>query len=439
MNTRAQAPSTREAEQRLRVLERAVASATPRPSSMSEREQAWQRMIAQGDGRPFNEAERLDHHLERIDALQEILRQDRAMRRLEQPQAVFARPNLEQRCFGNVLRDCRVAATGLVVSEDRGTRILWQAQRGFTERDGLRAGIVLLAEVRGGWRLLGWSFEGHTYEAPRLVTHEDAVLLHVRGLAGGMGRGEADLLYRRGREGWDEIEVEGWWAALPNRLPPGLELRQAVPIDIADMVAEARLSRAEDANCCPAGGTAILDFRIEGRRLVLAGLQLDAVARAAQPGVAACPAERASYRLQAQTDWRAELRREGPPASDASDLLLRVHAGDSGPAYWFRFAAAHGYGGLTLWPVAAPGRNVEAEGTQDLEVADGFQIAVHPVAADMEVLPDAPRSGAAAPRWLFLPELGRLLAYGELPQQGVTPAPLGERMQPGFWALSACR
>lgn len=432
---------------RRRALEAEVVATELRRATFAHRARDWQATLA-ADA-PDRGALR-DAYAARIAALEEVLRQARALRRIEQRRGADGRlvaaqggtiprpAMLEQRCLGTALRDCRVTGAGVALGEDGRTRVLWQIQQGFTEADGVRSGIVLLAEVPGGVRLLGWSFEGHGYEAPRILAGEGGALLHVRGRAGGMGRANGDLLYRNGPRGWEEIETESWWAALPGRLPAGLELRQAVTYDFEQMAAEAVLSRAEDANCCPSGGSATLDFRIEGQGLVLAGVGLDAIARAVSPRADSCPAERATYRLDAPGEWTAELRREGPPASDASDLLLRLRSGASGHDLWFRFAAAQGYGGLTLWPVSAPGPGTAEDGVRDLETDDALRLDFHPVSDAFAILPDPPRSGVPAPRRLFIPALGRALHYGELPQQaqaGAARAP----MPPGFWVLSACR
>ncbi|MBS7791331.1 hypothetical protein KTR66_15110 [Roseococcus sp. SDR] len=432
---------------RLRALEPEVAAAELRRATVTQRARDWHAALA---AEAPDRAALRDAYAARIAALEEVLRQARALRRIEQrrgadgrlvaaPGGTIPRPaTLEQRCLGAALRDCRVTGAGVALAEDGRTRVLWQIQEGFTEADGVRSGIVLLAEVAGGVRLLGWSFEGHGYEAPRILPAEGGALLHVRGRAGGMGRANGDLLFRNGPRGWEEIETESWRAALPGRLPAGLELRQAVTYDFEQMAAEATLARPEDANCCPSGGSAQLDFRIEGTGLVLAGVGLDAIARAVSPRAASCPAERATYRLDAPAEWTLELRREGPPASAASDLLLRLVSGAGGREYWFRFAAAQGYGGLTIWPVAAPGPETAEDGVRDLETDDAMRLDVHPITDELAILPDPPRSGVPAPRRLFTPALGRALHYGELPQQAQTGA-AREPMPPGFWVLSACR
>lgn len=266
-------PALREAEQRLRGLERALATTTTRPATTQHRAGAWQSgLAAPGTGQPFT-PEMLQAQLdERIAEVEETLRQDRAMPR----QAMARPPALDRLCLGTALRNCRVAATGLVISEDGRARILWQSQRGFSEWDGTRAGIILLAEQRGGWRPIAWAFDGVSYEAPRLIPQEGGLLLAVPGRLGGSGGGNADLLLRLSPAGWREVELESWMASLPARLPAGLGIGQAVTYDFEAMRARTRLWRDTDANCCPTGGGARLDFRIERDALVLTEIRLDA-------------------------------------------------------------------------------------------------------------------------------------------------------------------
>ncbi len=431
-------PALREADRDLRQLEQALARTTPRPATIAARARAWQRMIETGETLP--EA-LLDHYQSRQHELRELLRQDRAMRRLAPPNGVIPRPPLEQRCLGQVLSACRVEAAGLLVSEDRTARILFQLQRGFTEADGIRAGIVLLAETRGGWRFLGWAFEAAGYDAPVLHAQEGGLLLAAGGRRAGSGRGNAELLLQRRGTAWRDVELETWQEEAATRLPPGLEIRQAVSYDFGELAAAARLSREADANCCASGGTARLGFRLGGDALRLDTLELDAAARAAlpAPGPLSCPAERAQYRFGGPQDFRGELRHAGPGAGADSDLLLVLRSGASGRAYWFRFAQAQGFGSISLLPVEEPGARVAEDGIQDLTFDDALlpQLGFHAVGAALEVSADPPRSGQAAPRHLFLPGIGSALHYGLLPQQAGQTG--GERISTAFWTLDACR
>jgi uncharacterized protein len=440
----------RAADARLRSIERSAAASTARPATLATRAEAWQRRLEAGDTastpRPFTRDELLDEYRERIAQFDDLVRQDRSIRRLEiqrcpegrrdcPPNPVFARPAaLERSCLGSALRNCRVGAAGIVASEDRNTRILWQIQHGFTDSDGLRAGIVLMAEVRGGWRLVGWSFEGVTFAPPRLVESDAGLLLHVEGRTGGSGNGNADLFYRQAAQGWSELEAESWRTSLPARLPAGLGAWQGVDFDAESLSARTRLWREEDGNCCPTGGGARLDFRIEGRSLVLAAIALDAMARASQPRAETCPAERATYRFTGEGEFTAELRREGPPASAESDLLLRLRSAASSRDYWFRFTQSQGYGTQYILPVATP----TPDGTRDLETEEDALplMTFHGLRADLSIQETPPRSGIPAPRHLFLPGIGQALWYGQVPG---TPTQSRESLRPGFWTLATCR
>jgi uncharacterized protein len=432
-------PELRAADARLRALERTLAGTTSRPATMAHRARAWQRQLEDGARDDL-----AGEYEDRIGVLEEQLRQDRAIRRLEQRRdangramTVFPRPaTLERDCLGGVLRDCRVTGAGTAMAEDGRTRVVWQAQAGFTERDGVRAGIVLLAEARGGWRLLGWSFEGHRYDAPRLIQQDSDRLLHLPGRGGGSGSANMDLLYRLAAEGWQEVEAESWKLALPARLPQGLEVWQAVEYDFAELIANSRLWRDQDGNCCPSGGNALFELRIEGTSVVLEGVSLDATARALQPGPEACPAERATYRLNAAADFTAELRGGWPGTGFASDLLLRVHSPATGAEYWFRFGASQGYGGLFIDPVEAPGPRTREDGVQALDADDDLLalLRFHPLHADLTVLGNPPHSGQPAPRHMFTPGLGQALHYVQIPGQRER-----ERMPPALWTLAACR
>jgi hypothetical protein len=422
----------RAADARLRGLERALAAAASRPATLAWRARAWQARLEAGPRQDL-----ADEYADRIAELEEGLRQDRAMRRLAQPNPVFPRPpTLETRCLGAVLSNCRVTAAGLAVAEDGRTRVLWQRQAGFTPRDGGRAGIVLLAEARGGWRLLGWSFDAHDHDAPRLAAQEGVTLLHLPGRAGGSGGRNADLFFRHDATGWAEVEAESWREGLAARLPPGFEALQAVEYDAAEMTARTPLWREGDAQCCASGGAATLELRLESRSLALAAVRLDATARALAPRPETCPAERATYRMAAPADFTAELHGGLPGTGFASDLALRVRSPATGREYWFVFTAAQGYGGLSVLPVARPDARTAEDGLQPLELEEGAaaHLGFHALDAALAVHDDPPRSGRPAPRHLFMPGLGLALHYGMLPE-----APDREAMPIALWTLAGCR
>lgn len=431
----------RAADRRLRALEAIHASLTPRPATVEARASAWQRDLEAGrEGRALTREELLEEYGLRREALDESIRQDRAMRALlnrsaqGMPRGVLVRPaEIERRCLGEVLSACRVVATGMAVSEDGRARILWQQQQGHTEANGVSGGLVLLAEVRGGWRLLGWSFEGHRFEAPRLIGEGAALLLHAPGRGGGSGSTNADLIYRLGREGWLEIEHESWKEALPARLPRGLGVWQAVDYDLEAPGARGLLWRDDDANCCPTGGSAFFDLAIEGRSLRLSAVQLDEVARRLTPTPEACPAERAEYALNAPGDFTLRFEGGWPGTGADSDLALIWQGGAAGGTIWFTLTQAQGAGGMTALPVGAPGPQTREEGLhrQDITPETADRLGFHAFRQDLTRLEVAPRSGQPAPRYLFLPGLAGVLREGGLGAEANMPT--------AMFRLSACR
>lgn len=169
---------------------------------------------------------------------------------------------------------CRVAASGILRGAD-GTRILWQRQAGASDVDGIGNGILLWdASKAGAPKLIGWSFEGVNYEAPRLT---DDGKLWVPGSMAGSGGGNADLLYVKRGGDWVEIETTSWRDTLEDRLPKGFSAWQGIDYDFVGMGGRSPLWRDTDANCCPSGGRLTLGFRIEGTSLVLDKVDPDIV------------------------------------------------------------------------------------------------------------------------------------------------------------------
>jgi hypothetical protein len=419
-------PALRAAEARLRGLERTLAQATSRPTTLALDLAAWQ---PQRDSLAEDIADR-------IEEIEARLRADRAMRAVAPGTAPIPRPaTLETRCLGAVLRNCRVTGAGMAIAEDGRTRVLWQMQSGVSERDGIRAGIVLLGEVRGGWRPIGWSFEGHTVSPPLLSVQDGVTLLHAAGRGGGSGARNTDLLYRRDRGPWAEVETASWRAAAGPRLPPGTEIWQALDYDIAEMIARGRLAKETDANCCPSAGGVAFSLRLDGTRLALDEVLLDPVARAQRAAPESCPAERATWRLQAPEEWTVELSGEWPGTGAASDLAMRLRSGATGRESWFVLAAAQGYGGYTILPVGTPGPATREDGLLALEVEQDALPLLRFHGFDADLVPvDLPARGRPAPRWLFMPGLGQALHYGQLPGQ-----PDRQSMSVGLWKLEACR
>ncbi|MEG3180653.1 hypothetical protein [Sphingomonas sp. LT1P40] len=172
-------------------------------------------------------------------------------------------------------RGCRVTASGVLRAKD-GRKIYWQMQDGASGLDGIGAGIILWAgSGYGTAKLIGYSFDGVTYESPRMTGDG---MIWVPGRVIGTGNGNADLLFRfNAVAGWGDIELESWWSTLPARLPKGFGVWKGVEYDFEGLAATSKLWRDKDPNCCPSGGEVMLDFEIEGRKLVLNDVRPDIV------------------------------------------------------------------------------------------------------------------------------------------------------------------
>lgn len=447
-------PALREADRRLRAAERDAASATARPASFAIRAAAWQRAIdaQRPPGGMTAEAWLASAHDLRIEALAEQTRQDHAVRQAGGERPIPQPAGLEEQCFSDALRNCRVRAAGFRSSEDGTRRLLWQEQAGEASDGSWRAGIVVLAAVGNGWAPIAWAFEHARYGQLALTETRAGLLLTVAGGSGGE-EGNADLVYRwedvhpraphyRPEDsGWRQIDAEDWIEALSALLPPDHRVREPVDYDFARMTARIRLWRSGDRYCCPTGGTARVSLRVEGNRLVLGEGVIDPFGTPVELAgrTAACPAERAAYRLNMAAGFSAELRWVGsPPASSTSELLLRLHAAESRRDYWFRFVAAPGAVGLHLVPVAPP--RTDPAGVRDLAVTGRLRplLQVLPLRRDLMVLPEAPRYGAEAPQHLLTPGLSQAMHHGLLPQQAGRPG-ASEPMPPGPWTLDGCR
>ncbi len=178
-------------------------------------------------------------------------------------------------CIGQVLSNCVVTGAGYLNDSDGGAPLLaLQTQDGFTPEDGVKDGVVLLVPESNTWRVLSWSFDGYYYQAPRL---NEEGYLHVPGILGGSGGGNADLLYVLEDGAWTEIELESWRASLSAYLPEGIGIWQGVDYDFdgVDLVARSPLWRENDGNGTPSAGHATLTFERTGSALVLSSVDAD--------------------------------------------------------------------------------------------------------------------------------------------------------------------
>lgn len=183
-------------------------------------------------------------------------------------------------CIDTSLNDCKVITSGYLNVSDFGDNdgqpyLAWQTQRGFTDTDGVIGGFVLFQHDADGWSTLDTGFDGF-FELPRL--NPDG-LLHIPGYSQGTGAFNTDRLYQWGdlgaavhREGWQAIGMNQWLGEIAPMLPQGLEIWKGVEYDFSSpwsgLVARTSLWRADDGNCCPSGGSAVITLEIKDRQLV---------------------------------------------------------------------------------------------------------------------------------------------------------------------------
>ncbi|MFT4955090.1 MAG: hypothetical protein ACI8U3_001472 [Brevundimonas sp.] len=199
--------------------------------------------------------------------------------------------DLARACVPIVLRDCQSVAGGHVTRQD-GPTLYWQVQRGFTEWDGVGGGFVLLQLEADGVTLrpAAWDFEGFVYQQPEWAEGaggpDGDLFVAVAGTQDGTGAQNADVMFRiveGGERPLVQIDNLSWRDTLDDRLPQGLEVWKGVRFFYGALMAETSLWRTNDANCCPTGGEAFLDFEIRDDRLALTGVQVkDALATLAQ-------------------------------------------------------------------------------------------------------------------------------------------------------------
>jgi len=180
-------------------------------------------------------------------------------------------------CVDLGLTGCGTSMGGYMNGPD-GARLHWQLQGGATDEDGVRGGVLFMAEGAEGLKPIAWAADAAVYDTPRLVGGEQTYIV-VPGVLAGSGGGRADAVFRwSGSDGaprLTEVDVWSWRDDLARRLPAGLAVWQGVRIDYDQLSARTPLWRPNDGNCCPTGGAARLDFSLEGDRLVLEDVRVE--------------------------------------------------------------------------------------------------------------------------------------------------------------------
>lgn len=191
---------------------------------------------------------------------------------------------LAEACVPIALRDCHTVAGGYVAQQD-GPTLYWQVQRGFTEWDGVGGGFILLQMEADGVTLrpVAWDFEGFVYQTPEWTAGSESNMdayVAVAGVHDGTGAQNADVMFRLTGDAarpLAQIDNFSWRDTLDDHLPQGLEVWKGVRFFYGSLMAQASLWRSNDANCCPTGGEAFLDFEIRDDRLALTGVQVNDV------------------------------------------------------------------------------------------------------------------------------------------------------------------
>ena len=249
------------AQDRVEAAYRAALAVSPTPRSLQEDQRWWREDRARMDA-----PERAHMDQGRVEDLNALRDRDAATAR--------TRPTLAGLLAGCVplgLNGCSAEGGWLRVTDDR--VLFWQTQRGTTEEDGITGAAILMSgRADGSLTPVAW-VRGGFFSAPVVVMGENgAVYVAVPGFHAGTGHHNADVVFR-----WTDdaarplvqIDNTSWTDALRAQLPEGLEVWKGVDIDYENLVAFTPLWQAGDGNCCPSGGTAILNFRLEADRLAL--------------------------------------------------------------------------------------------------------------------------------------------------------------------------
>lgn len=257
-DARAQPSSTSDLE----VAFEAARQVSPTPLSLDQDQAEW---IEYGD-------QTAEGRARRIEDLTARAARDRAARDLRTTPADLARA-----CVPVILRDCHNVSGGYLAMQD-GPTLYWQIQRGFTERDGVAGGFVLLQLEADGVTLrpVAWDFEGFVYQTPEWAEgsgdSQQGTFVAVAGVHDGTGAHNADVMFRLTDDPARplvQIDNFTWRDTLDDHLPQGLEVWKGVRFFYGGLMAQTSLWRSNDANCCPTGGSAFLDFEIQDDRLNL--------------------------------------------------------------------------------------------------------------------------------------------------------------------------
>ena len=171
---------------------------------------------------------------------------------------------LAKQCLFDTKARCWVQASGTISSLERGGPVVWQLML-LSPIDGPAVQMIALLELGStptqtlvaAAQTEGW------FSPPDIVQNtDDGVLIHVPGVTGGNGAGNADVLVLRTRSGWRRPGMESWFDQVNAMLPDGFEIRSRVNFNFRAMHGSSPVWRTGDGNCCATGGTVQIDFAL---------------------------------------------------------------------------------------------------------------------------------------------------------------------------------
>ena len=138
-------------------------------------------------------------------------------------------------CATDHLRACEVVASA-VINMDFAPPVSVQIQSGYTEEDGIRAGLVIYEQKNNSWQILMEDYQGVRYGMPQISEGEVLSLLHISGQRLGTGIGNADLLFTSASDEapWQSVDIETWKETIGELLPQELAIWHGVDYDFGD-------------------------------------------------------------------------------------------------------------------------------------------------------------------------------------------------------------
>ncbi len=182
-----------------------------------------------------------------------------------------------EQCFYDTEAQCVVTASGTLPTPGSDSLVVWQ-RMALRPLDGPATDMIVLAGLAPDTTpilLAAAQTEGYFGTPDRFDSLDDTDLIHVRGVGGGTGGGNADLLLQGGAEGWTQVDLSLWFDEVNARLPQGFELRKGVRFDFREMFASSPVWREDDGNCCATGGDVYIDFGIEAGALGVVWMSFD--------------------------------------------------------------------------------------------------------------------------------------------------------------------